>query len=206
MLVFSIGLLACSPGLDPRPQSARYDHWLSQGGQVSMQRYRDYLARHGVADVLPMPQLLTSARRWRLCRASEFAVPPSSSWPSMVQTLQLVRDLQHARLLPAATVASGYRDERLNACEGGSSRSRHIVNSALDFDLSTDPALTQRLCTFWRRHGARHRFGLGFYRPGQIHVDTAGFRTWGTTFRRDSSLCLTGQSAGTNASRAHTPK
>ena len=39
------------------------------------------------------------------------------------------------------------------------------------------------------RHGAEHRFGLGFYSPTRIHVDTAGFRTWGRDYTRRTSLC-----------------
>lgn len=209
MVALALLLTACTAELDSRPQSSRYADWLARGGGLApMLGYRDYLIQHGVGDVLPMPQLLTSARRWRLCRAPEFAVPPQSQWPAMVRTLRLVDELHRERLLPDATVASAYRNAELNDCEGGSSRSRHVANAALDFDLSPDPALTARLCSYWRRNGARHGFGLGFYQPGKIHVDTSGFRTWGRTFKRDSSLCVAAQAqgGGTTASRAHTPK
>ena len=48
----------------------------------------------------------------------------------------------------------------------------------------------RRLCAYWRTRGAARKFGLGFYSPTEIHVDTSGFRTWGEDYHRGSSLCM----------------
>ncbi|HEY0659716.1 MAG TPA: D-Ala-D-Ala carboxypeptidase family metallohydrolase [Lysobacter sp.] len=179
------GLVACGPG---PTREQRYAHWLAgHGGEVAV--YRDYLRRYGLDEVLPMPQLLRSARRWRRCGVEEFVVPPQSEWPAMRATLELVRDLGRTGFLEQAEVASAYRDESLNRCEGGSRLSRHRSNNALDFDLAPGDRSVARLCAYWRSQGAARKFGLGFYTGGRIHVDTSGFRTWGSDFTRRSSPC-----------------
>lgn len=141
-----------------------------------------------------MGQLLRSGRRWRRCAVDEFALPPPAAWPSMRPTLALVRDLTRAGVLVQPQVASGFRTSAFNRCEGGSSRSRHLTNNALDFELGPRASVAD-LCRYWRTHGAARRFGLGFYGERQIHVDTSGFRTWGYDYTRRSSLCVT-SSAG----------
>ncbi len=183
--LLAIGLLACRP----LSREQRFAYWLSQGHETEVAAYQGYLSRHGLDQVLPMPQLLRSARRWRRCGAEEFAVPPKPQWPAMRTTLELVRELEHAGFLDRSTVASAYRDDALNRCEGGSSRSRHRINNALDFDLAANSQGFARLCAYWRAYGAAHAFGLGFYSERKIHVDTSGFRTWGSDFTRRSSLC-----------------
>lgn len=105
----------------------------------------------------------------------------------MPATLALVRDLRAARVVVDPAVASSFRTSAFNRCEGGSAKSRHLANNALDFDLET--AADRRLCAWWHAHGAKHRFGLGFYSPTRIHVDTAGFRTWGSDHTSRTSLC-----------------
>jgi uncharacterized protein YcbK (DUF882 family) len=106
----------------------------------------------------------------------------------MTPTLQLVAELRATGVLSGERVASAWRSRELNDCEGGSSRSRHLENNALDFDVAGGADVVA-LCGFWRRHGVRHRFGLGFYSPTAIHVDTSGFRTWGHDRHRGTSLC-----------------
>jgi hypothetical protein len=168
----------------------RYERWLAQGHGASVRDYENHLRAHHVDGVVPMPQLLRIGRHWRRCRATEFAVPPRDAWSGIVPTLVLVRELKGAGLLREARVASAWRSPDINHCEGGSARSRHLHNNALDFDVALDEGDRRRLCEFWRRSGADAKFGLGFYRPTKIHVDTSGFRTWGPSYRRASSLCL----------------
>jgi len=48
-----------------------------------------------------------------------------------------------------------------------------------------------KLCEFWRKEGPQRHLGLGFYTSTQIHLDTAGFRTWGSDFHAGTSLCPT---------------
>jgi peptidase M15-like protein len=189
---FVAALAACAPR--PLSDEQRYTQWLAALGHAAeVAAYSAYLRQHDLESVLPMQQLLRSARRWRRCGADEFAVPPKSDWSAMRATLALVYELDHAGLLRNPRVASAYRDEALNRCEGGSTRSRHRINNALDFDIEPPQNGTARLCAYWRKHGPTRGFGLGFYTDHQIHVDTSGFRTWGSDFTRRSSLCSPAQ-------------
>lgn len=181
-LLLTLSCLACSD------QRSRFDIW-QQAHASETKAYADFLEARKVGDVVPMAQLLRSGRRWRLCRADEFAVPPRSTWPNIVPTLRLLRELKNAGLLDHAEVASVYRHPDLNRCEGGSTASRHLANAALDLDIDGDARRIARLCEAWRKRGPSLAWGFGFYRAGQIHLDTSGFRTWGTDHHRGTSLC-----------------
>jgi hypothetical protein len=180
-----LAAVACQPAPEPAP----FERWLAAGHAPEVRRYGEHLAAAGVADVVPMPQLLRRGRRWRQCGGTAFAVPARERWDAIVPTLMLLRELRSQRLLPADRVVSAWRDPAFNTCEGGSPASRHLRNNALDIEFDAGPANTRRLCEFWRRHGARLGFGLGFYTPTKIHLDTAGFRTWGADHHRRTSLC-----------------
>ncbi len=108
----------------------------------------------------------------------------------MTPTLRVVAQLRDAGILDPALARSVYRDAAVNRCAGGSARSKHRENRAIDFDLPSNPHNTARLCTFWRKHGPALNLGLGFYTPTAIHLDTAGFRTWGSDHHRGTSLCI----------------
>ena len=151
--------------------------------------YQRYLDQQGVGKVAPMRALLHSARMWRECDATEFVLPPRPLWPNLVPTLRALRQLQSAGLVDPTRVASGYRDPALNTCAGGSTRSRHVANNALDFDLPDSPDNIARLCEYWRSKGPALKLGLGFYTDTRIHLDTSGFRTWGADHTRKTSLC-----------------
>jgi hypothetical protein len=189
-----LALLALAPGhtlaarLLPTPED-RYRHWLAQPEATDAASYRAYLRGHGLDGVIPAPALLRSARDWRRCGVSEFAVAPREQWPHILPTLRVVRRLQADGLLDAGLMASGYRDAALNRCAGGSSRSRHVSNNALDFDLPASPDNIRRLCGYWRRQGPALKLGLGFYTQTRIHLDTSGFRTWGSDHTWRTSLC-----------------
>lgn len=178
---------ACDPA--PESDARRYARWLAAGPREQVANYQAYLRRHDVDQVVPMPQLLRSGRRWRRCNIEEFAVPPRKDWPTINATLVLVRDLKGAAILKQPQVVSAWRSEEFNRCEGGSPQSRHRRNNALDFVVADDDENVVRLCDYWRRHGAARRFGLGFYSTTRIHIDTSGFRTWGSDHRRGTSLC-----------------
>ena len=179
----------CAPPPDP------YSRWL-ETHREPVSAYTAYLTRAGVADVAPMPQLLRRGRRWRLCGGTQFSVPAREQWPRIVPTLLLVRDLRDAGLLPRARIVSAWRDPAFNSCEGGSKASRHLSNNAVDIEFDGGAAGAQRLCEYWRERGPARGFGLGFYTDGgvtraKIHVDTSGFRTWGSDFHRATSVCVT---------------
>jgi hypothetical protein len=186
--------LAAAACAKPESSAMRYQRWLDAGHRDQVSAYEAYLRAGGLDRVVPMPELLRSGRRWQHCKASEFAVPPREEWQAMTATLQLVGRLRTAGILGRTQVVSAWRSPAFNRCEGGSSRSRHLRNNALDFDIAGGTNV-EALCAYWRRHGAGRRFGLGFYSPGRIHVDTSGFRTWGRNYRRDSSLCVRGTSS-----------
>ncbi len=204
VLAFAFALAACAPAPPDDDPGQRYAAW-QRSAATGVAQYRQRLAAEGVADIVPMPALLRSSRRWRACDAPEFLLPPASRMAAIAPTLELVAELQARGLLRAQDARSGYRDAALNRCSGGSPRSRHLENRALDFDLSADTAGVEALCRFWRREGARRQMGLGFYTPTRIHVDTAGHRTWGSDHRRGTSLCVAPPQSGRNASRTQTP-
>lgn len=185
LALLCLGVAACSPSA---PEPARYEQWLQAGHRDEAAAYVAYLHEQGLDAVVPPRQLLRSGRRWRWCGADEFAVPPRDQWAAMKPTLQLVADLQSRGIIAKATIASAWRNRAFNACEGGSSMSRHLHNNALDFDLAQEVDV-RALCGYWRTHGDARKFGLGFYSTGAIHVDTSGFRTWGHDHHRGTSLC-----------------
>lgn len=196
-------LAACAR---PAPDAAqRYDHWRGSAEAAGLTDYEQALADAGVGDVVPMRALLRSSRRWQACDAPEFLLPPPDRTAAIMPTLRVVRRLRALGIVDGDGIRSGYRSASLNHCSGGSGRSRHVLNNALDFDLA-DGSHVAALCAFWRTEGPALAMGLGFYTPTKIHIDTGGHRTWGTDHRRGTSLCAGGggQSA-VRASRTQTP-
>ena len=189
ILLAALALAACRPAEDPA--GARFDAWRASGGHAAeVEAYAAFLRAEGVADVVPLHGLLRSGRSWLRCGVDEFALPPRDLWPAMVPTLRLVSAMREARLLDGASAVSVYRTDGFNRCEGGSPRSRHRANAALDFDLAADADVVSRLCSFWQQAGPRHGFGLGFYDARRIHVDSTRHRTWGRDYTRATSLCM----------------
>ncbi|MFZ4649823.1 MAG: D-Ala-D-Ala carboxypeptidase family metallohydrolase [Rubrivivax sp.] len=148
-----------------------------------------HLVQHGVHGVLPLHALLRSASSWQDCAAEPFAVPPPAQWPSVVSVLALLRELRQRGIVGEVEIHSGYRGPALNSCAGGAAGSAHLRSFALDFTTrdGTDP--TGPLCAFWRTHGPAWNMGLGRYPSGRLHIDTAGFRTWGADHGSGSSVC-----------------
>ena len=182
-------LLLWSAGCAASPPTDRYLQWSASPQAEGVTRYQQYLDAQGLGQVAPMRSLLRSARSWRECHASEFALPPPPLWPNLLPTLRVLRDLRAAGLVDPTLAASGYRDPELNQCAGGAARSRHVSNNALDFDLRASADVVTRLCEYWRRQGPALKMGLGFYTDTRIHLDTSGFRTWGRDHTRRTSLC-----------------
>jgi uncharacterized protein YcbK (DUF882 family) len=175
--------------LDPQ---ARYERW-RRAHAADVAAYGRFLAANGVAGVVPMPQLLHTARNWRTC-GDEFAVPPRASWPAMVPTLRLLAELRREGILAGPTrVASAWRSPEMNACAGGAPSSRHLGNGAIDLDWDAPADGLERLCAAWGGEaGERHAWGLGFYTRERIHLDTGGWRTWGHDHHAATSLCVAG--------------
>ena len=153
-----------------------------------------YFRKEGVADILPLADILRSDARWRTCKAAQpFAVPPRNLWPAMVPTLRYIRD-ELVPITGPVRVVSGYRDPVANKCFKGASASRHLRFAALDLTpvrpLSRSE-LIAKLCPLHAHTGARFNVGLGIYAVTRFHIDTAGHRRWGADYHAASSPCLT---------------
>ena len=173
-----------------RSPEKRYARWLDAGHRSESDAYAAALRSEGVDGVMPARALARTARMWRRCGRDEFGVPPVELQANMPPTLRLVARLRDLGILDPTLARSSYRDPELNACAGGSPGSKHLQNRAIDFDLPDRPDNVAKLCAFWREHGEAANMGLGFYTPTAIHIDTAGYRTWGQDFHRGTSLCL----------------
>lgn len=185
--VVALALISCN-AIPPSPE-ARYRTY-ADSHRSELLRYRTFLQREDAADVVPMGALLRTSRRWRPCLHDEFAIPPRELWRNMPATLRVVHELRDAGILDPSLARSVYRDAAINRCAGGSAGSKHRENRAIDFDLPANPDNVARLCAFWRERGPALHLGLGFYTPTAIHIDTAGFRTWGQDHHRATSLCI----------------
>ena len=157
-------------------------------GDHETRAFRQMLVDARLYGVVPIYQLLRSASDWRLCSAQPFAVAPAAQWPAVRSTLQLLKTLGDQGILKRYEVVSTYRDPRLNRCAGGAVGSAHTRAFAVDVLLPpwADP---NPLCQFWQTQGKGWNMGLGRYPSGRIHIDTAGYRTWGGDFSARSSFC-----------------
>ena len=185
-LLVVLSIAGCTPL--PPDDGQRYEAWRRGADREALADYERQLAQAGVGEVVPMSALLRSSRRWRACDAPEFLLPPREHASAIVPTLRVVAQLKQLGIVESGHVRSGYRSAAVNQCSGGSGRSRHLLNNALDFDLADDMRV-DALCDFWRTQGPSLAMGLGFYTPTKIHIDTAGYRTWGSDHRRGTSLC-----------------
>lgn len=159
------------------------------GHDAAVREFERFLAEQGVAAVAPLHELLRSASAWQDCQAEPFALPPPPQWPAAAQVLRLLQALAAAGAIGRFEIHSTYREPRLNACAGGAARSAHLRAWAVDFTPADAGAGTPKLCAFWRRHGPEWAMGLGRYPSGRIHVDTAGFRSWGPDHTGRTAVC-----------------
>jgi hypothetical protein len=186
-------LMSCAAAARAEPASeAEFRAWYRQpANRVQAAEFERYLARFGVQGVLPTGQILRTASDWRSC-GSPFEVPPASYWTRIVPVLRFIRDEVRPRIGPVEAV-SGYRNPRLNRCAAGAPRSAHVGFWGLDLvprSAITQRELFRRLCALHRQKGRTARFGLGFYGGLRFHVDTKGYRLWGSNHRAGTSPCL----------------
>ena len=180
--------------------STDFNTWLNsnsyRASQVaSFQRYLN--ARVGAGNVPPLSQLLTTARSWDKCGYEPYQLPPQDLWANIVPTLQLYSQLKSQGVLPAnSEIRSVYRSPGLNECAGGAGSSKHMTAGAIDIwvpEYESSPWQRSRmqdgLCEFWQYQGQSHKFGLGLYSTGAIHLDTDGYRKWGFNHASSGSPC-----------------
>lgn len=183
--LLATSLWAMTGGCADERDVRMFAHW---AGDHETRAFRQMLVDARLYGVVPIHQLLRSASDWRLCRASPFAVAPSGQWPAVRSTLALIRTLEQQGILRQFEVVSAFREPKLNACAGGAVGSAHTRAFAVDL-LLPDWADPNPLCTFWQQQGQAWNMGLGRYPSGRIHLDTAGYRTWGGDGSAGSSFC-----------------
>ncbi len=150
----------------------------------------DYLDAQGLSGILPASQLLRSASSWEQCNAEPYAVPPPQQWEAVASVLRLLQFLETSGVLSnRIEVHSGYRNPSLNECAGGAAGSAHARSFALDFTVPGAADPTEALCHFWRTEGKAWNMGFSRYPSGRIHIDTAGYRTWGYDHTSKSTVC-----------------
>lgn len=189
-------LVSCEAQQPPNPR-LEFDTWLAAepGRAEAFQRFEVILQREGVAGVVPDRELWLTDRLRAGCVVEPYTMPPEEIWPRIVPALRFIRD--HVK--PAVgdvTVASSYRDEALNTCVHGASRSTHRNFYALDLVPAeaavTRERLIETLCPIHAREGRRFGIGLGIYRVRRFHVDARGYRGWGEDFHGATFSCRSG--------------
>jgi hypothetical protein len=163
---------------------AEYQAWLasSPGVRAQVLSFESWQDAAGVRGVLPSWQLLRTASMWRECGGQPFEVPPFMMWPDMVRTLRYIRDHVRPAVGPVEAV-SGYRNPALNQCARGASRSSHLDFFAIDLiplAPMTRRQLFERICPVHAASGGAAGAGLGFYSFTRFHIDSRGFRRWGS--------------------------
>jgi hypothetical protein len=186
--LFFLAAVAAAPAaaqaLPEGQGEAEYQAWLasSPGVRGQVLSFEAWQEAAGVRHVLPTWQLLRTASMWRQCNGPPFEVPPHHFWPDMVRTLKFIRDRVRPAVGPVEAV-SGFRNPALNACARGSANSAHLDYFALDL-IPLQPMsrrqLFERICPMHSAYGAAAEAGLGFYSFLRFHVDTRGFRRWGS--------------------------
>jgi len=191
-------LIAILIGFEPamaEPTDDAFSHWAhaddGRAGQV--QAFGAYLSQQGVGDVLPVSQLLLNATSWRNCVDSPYSMPPRALWKNVVPTLKFIASYIVPALGPVQAV-SGYRSPALNKCAGGAAHSAHALYYALDLTPLRSmerSELIDSVCRLHARFGAAAHVGLGFYEGLRFHIDTFGFRRWGSDYHSATSPCAT---------------
>ncbi len=143
---------------------------------------RDYFSARGVQGQLPLYLVLLQGTDWRLNQKSVFVLPSRKHWDNMVRTLRLV-ETEVIPVIGDLVPVSGERSEEYNAISGGARKSKHLNFCALDLvpeKAITRKELHRRLRMIHQNSGRRHNMGLGLYSGLRFHIDTCGYRQWGS--------------------------
>ena len=188
---FGVLLLVMMPllafGQEKRTE-AMFALWKASN-QPAVDAFAAHLGAQSLSEVIALHQLLRSASDWQECKAEPFAVPPREQWGEVDSVLRLVKELVARGILGRFEVQSAYRDAQLNRCARGAEGSAHLRTFAVDLVPldGADPA--PLLCKFWREHGGAWHMGLSRYPSGRIHIDAAGYRTWGADHTGKQAYC-----------------
>jgi hypothetical protein len=182
--------------LDSRNE-AHLQKWTAEKKQESaVAAFQEFLQRQGVANVVPIHQLLRTASDWNLpvCKkvnAPPFEVPPKDKWARTVKALKLLALLREKQILPPFEVVSAYRNKKVETCAEGAG-TRHPQAGAFDLLIPADQrrAVVKRLCTFYWREGSKYTMGFSQYSTGRLHIDTVRPGTWGDDKSIKTSACM----------------
>lgn len=175
---------------------ADYLAWLARepAARAQVLSFKTFLEMKDVEDVVPVWQLVRTASMWRQCEGPRFEVAPVDEWQHIAGTLGYVK--KHVQPVVGKVEAlSGYRNAELNQCSGGAKASAHRHFFALDLTPVKElerPAMIRSLCAIHDFRGNDYDIGLGFYSGMRFHVDSKGFRRWGSDGRGATSPCNTG--------------
>lgn len=172
--------------------------WKVKQDPKVLQAYRQHVAsymRHPPSEF----ELMTNQNDMPTeCEWTRFAVPPQKYWQNIIPSLQLVEKLQLNGFFQRYEVTSSFRNPDMNSCVRGASRSKHLYNYAVDFQVQDADLkqpeqrakLQKSLCEFWKKEGKRYKMGLGIYQDNRFHIDLQGYRTWGSDYSQKTSPCL----------------
>ena len=174
---------------------ADYLAWLakSPAARAQVLGFKAFLDMKHVDEVVPTWQLLRTASMWRECNGPRFEVAPFTEWNHIAETLQFVRSHIEPVIGPVEAL-SGYRNAQLNQCSGGAKESAHRHFFALDLTPVREigrTAMIRSLCKIHQWRGSAYDIGLGFYTGMRFHVDSKGFRKWGSNGKGETSPCVT---------------
>jgi hypothetical protein len=200
-LALSLSLLAPTGAgaiaLAPSERAAAadsFDSWLDKvpSRRTDVRDFETFLAKQGVAGVLPTREILLNDTSWSECHMDgPYSLAERAYWPHIVGTLRYIHD-QVVPTIGPVEVASGYRDVELNSCSGGAAHSAHAQFYALDLTpaRSMDRSeLIALVCANHAHYGAAYHVGLGFYDETRFHVDSRSFRRWGSNYHAGTSPC-----------------
>jgi hypothetical protein len=190
---------AAAQSVAPGQSKADYHAWLAQApeNREAVLSFRTFLAEQGVDGVIPTWQLVRTSSAWKQCNAGRFEVAPAGQWSNIVRTLRFVKE-EVTPAIGEVEALSVFRNERLNSCSRGAKASAHRMFFAMDLVPASDISrsdMIRSLCAAHARSGRTFDAGLGFYSASRFHVDTSGYRKWGTDGRGASSPCATGRYA-----------
>lgn len=174
---------------------ADYLAWLARepAARAQVLSFKTFLQMEDVQDVVPTWQLVRTASMWRDCSGPRFEVAPVAEWQHISDTLGYVKNHVQPVIGPVEAV-SGYRNAELNQCSGGAKASAHRHFFALDLvpvKPVSRPAMLRSLCAIHDFRGEQYEVGLGFYTGNRFHVDSKGFRRWGSDGKGVTSPCNT---------------
>ena len=172
---------------------ADYLAWLAKSPAARAQviGFRTWLEMKGVEDVIPTWQLVRTASMWRECNGPRFEVSPFTEWNNIADTLRFIKS--HVEpVIGKVEALSGYRNPELNQCSGGAKASAHRHFFALDLTplrAIAREGMIRSICKIHEWRGRGYDIGLGFYSGLRFHVDSKGFRRWGSDGKGASSPC-----------------